>query len=874
MSEITIKQFAADVKIPMERLLIQLKEAGVNKSNETDTISDEEKRSLLSHLRKSHGKNDQSVKLKSKISLPRKKITSLKQPVGTNNRAASRGKGKTVNVEVRRKKVFKKVPLTSEETLLKEAEDAKRMLAEQETERKKVEAQYASRQIANDARKEKINKDEADIKQKQDKIDEKAAAEAKAKAVEAEKLAAAEAKAKEEDEAKKAEEARLQKAKENIAAERARKKALADGNKKAKPKSNNNNTNNNRKTGRNAPKGGRRNSGRRKKGRVTEKVDIQHETEHGFQKPVAPAIINVDIPETISVAELAKSMNIKGAEVVKVLMKMGMMVTINQTLDQDTAALVVEEMGHQVTFKKADDEEANIIETIEDDSAEKETRAAIVTIMGHVDHGKTSLLDYIRKTHVADGEAGGITQHIGAYHVETEKGMITFLDTPGHAAFSEMRSRGAKLTDIIILIVSADDGVMPQTIEAIQHAKASNVPMIVAINKMDKPDANPDKVIQELVAQEVVPEDWGGDTQMIKISAETGSGVDDLLDAILLQSEILELKAPVHTSAKGVVVEASVEKGRGAVATILVTSGTLKRGDAIACGAEYGRVRAMLNENGETVTSAGPAIPVQVLGLSGAPEAGDDVIAFEAERKAKELAEVRHQRRRENKLAAQKAAQLEEMFATMNHNNINYVNIVLKADAQGSVEAIKDALLKLSTDEVKVKIIGSGVGGINDSDVNLALTAGAVIFGFNVRADSSAKTSVAEHGIDLRYYSIIYELIDDVKQAMSGLLSPEIKEEIIGLAEVRDVFRSSQLGAVAGSIVIDGMIKRSRPIRILRDNVVIYEGELESLRRFKDNVEEVKAGTECGIAVKLYNDIKAGDQIEVFERVSVERHIK
>jgi translation initiation factor IF-2 len=500
-------------------------------------------------------------------------------------------------------------------------------------------------------------------------------------------------------------------------------------------------------------------------------------------------------------------------------------------------------------------------------------RAPVVTIMGHVDHGKTSLLDYIRKSRVTAGEAGGITQHIGAYHVNTDHGMISFLDTPGHAAFSAMRARGAKATDIIILVVASDDGVMPQTKEAVQHARAAGVPMVVAINKMDKPDANPDRVMQELVAEEVVPEDWGGDVQFIRVSAHTGEGIDQLLEAVLLQAEVLELSVVEDGPAKGIIVESSLDKGRGPVATVLIQSGTLKQGDPIVSGTEYGRVRAMFDENGQQVKKAGPSIPVQVLGLSGAPHAGDDLVAVSDEKKAREVGELRRERHREGKLAEQKAAKLDQMFSKMAEGEIAYVNLIVKADVQGSVEALKESLNKIVADEARVRIVAAGVGGINESDANLALTSGAAIIGFNVRADASARRVVEESGIDLRYYSIIYEVIDDVKKAVSGLLSPDVKEEIIGLAEVRDVFRSSKLGAIAGSMVVEGVIKRHNPIRVLRDNVVIYEGELESLRRFKDDVNEVRSGTECGIGVKNYNDVKPGDQIEVFERIEVAREV-
>jgi translation initiation factor IF-2 len=594
----------------------------------------------------------------------------------------------------------------------------------------------------------------------------------------------------------------------------------------------------------------------------------QLQDKHGFQRPTAPVVREVEIPESITVAELAARMSVKAAAVVKELFKQGVMVTINQALDRDTATLLVEEMGHKAVEAQHRDAEDNLMALLEEETgqADRLPRPPVVTIMGHVDHGKTSLLDYIRRTKVAAGEAGGITQHIGAYHVETPKGTISFLDTPGHAAFSAMRARGAKVTDIVILVVAADDGVMPQTIEAIQHARASGVPMVVAVNKMDKHDANADRVMQELVQHQVVSEEWGGDTMVVKVSAKSGLGVDDLLDAVLLQAEVLELTAAVDSAAHGTIVESSLEKGRGPVATVLVQSGTLNLGDTIVSGCEYGRVRAMFDENGRPVKSAGPSIPVQVLGLSGAPNAGDDVVAVVDERRAREVAELRQERERQSRMDEQRAASLDQLFSQLKEGELKSVNIILKADVQGSVEALKDALLKLSNDEVKVNVVASGVGGITESDAHLAVTSNAILLGFNVRADAAARRVVEERGLDLRYYSIIYELIDDVKQAIVGMLSPVVTEEIIGLAEVRDVFRSSKFGAVAGCMVVDGLIKRNNPIRVLRDNVVIYEGALESLRRFKDDVSEVKAGTECGIGVKNYNDVQPGDQIEVFER--------
>jgi translation initiation factor IF-2 len=564
-------------------------------------------------------------------------------------------------------------------------------------------------------------------------------------------------------------------------------------------------------------------------------------------------------------------MSVKAAEVIKVLMNLGSMVTINQVLDQETASLVVEEMGHKVKLLKEDAIEEEII--AETGEEEQKPRSPVVTIMGHVDHGKTSLLDYIRKAKVASGEAGGITQHIGAYHVTTDNGEITFLDTPGHAAFTAMRARGAEVTDVVILVVAADDGVMPQTKEAVLHAKAAGVPLIVAVNKIDKPEADPDRVKNELAQEEVIPEDWGGDTMFVHVSAHTGEGIDELLEAVLLVSEVLELKAVAEGQARGIIIESRLDKGRGPVATMLVQKGTLKKGDILLAGLEYGRVRAMLNENGQMLDEAGPSIPVEVLGLSGTPNAGDEATVVPNERKAREVALFRQGKYRDVKLARQQAAKLENMFNQMEEGEVSTLNVVLKADVQGSAEAISDALEKLSTNEVRVKIVSAGVGGINESDVNLAVASNAIVIGFNVRADAVAKRLIDEEEVDLHYFSIIYELIDQVKSAMSGMLAPEFKEEIIGLAEVRDVFRSPKLGAIAGCMVVDGVVKRNNPIRVLRDNVVIYEGELESLRRFKEDVNEVKQNMECGIGVKNYNDVKVGDQIEVYERVQVAREI-
>ncbi|MEG9487601.1 translation initiation factor IF-2 [Mannheimia indoligenes] len=631
-----------------------------------------------------------------------------------------------------------------------------------------------------------------------------------------------------------------------------------------------------------AKKGGREDDKNERSADRRNQKEVKGKGKHGkkgaalqqaFTKPVQVVKADVVIGETITVAELANKMAVKATEIIKMMMKMGEMVTINQVIDQETAQLVAEELGHKVILRKENELEEAVLED-RDTDAEKVTRAPVVTIMGHVDHGKTSLLDYIRKAKVAAGEAGGITQHIGAYHVETDDGkMITFLDTPGHAAFTSMRARGAKATDIVVLVVAADDGVMPQTIEAIQHAKAAGAPIVVAVNKIDKPEANPDRVEQELLQHEVISEKFGGDVQFVPVSAKKGMGIDELLEAILLQSEVLELTAVKEGMASGVVIESYLDKGRGPVATILVQSGTLNKGDIVLCGFEYGRVRAMRDENGKDIERAGPSIPVEVLGLSGVPAAGDEATVVRDEKKAREVALYRQGKFRDVKLARQQKAKLENMFSNMTAGDVAELNIIVKADVQGSVEAISQSLMDLSTAEVKVKIVGSGVGGITETDATLAAASNAIMVGFNVRADASARRVIESENIDLRYYSIIYELLNDVKAAMSGMLQPEFKQEIIGLAEVRDVFRHPKFGAIAGCMVTEGVVKRNNPIRVLRDNVVIFEGELESLRRFKDDVGEVRNGMECGIGVKNYNDVKVGDQIEVFEIVEIKRSI-
>ena len=841
MAEVTVKQLAEVVGIPVERLLTQLGEAGLGERSADEVISDDDKLELLSYLRSSHGKQTKAADEPKKITLRRKSVSELKQT------GSQRGTAKKVSVEFRGKRTYAmRKDLAAEEAARRDEEQRL------QSERRQQQAEEAER-----------------LRQAQQAaLDEAAAAEAARKEAEEQRKVA------EEEAAKRAEEeAKLQAsqaAPDAPAAAAPEKKA-----KKRKEREREDREDRDTRYGRKelhvtSERGTRRRKKKTKSSAASPRSSSSGQ--HGFELPLAPIVREVTIPETITVAELAQKMSIKAAEVIKAMMTMGSMVTINQVLDQDTAVILVEEMGHTAKLLKENQAEEDLFSDTDAD-AEKVNRAPVVTIMGHVDHGKTSLLDYIRKTRVAAGEAGGITQHMGAYHVETDKGMVTFLDTPGHAAFTAMRARGAEVTDIVVLIVAADDGVKPQTLEAIQHARAAKVPIVVAINKVDKPEADPDRVKQELSQHEVIPEDWGGDVMFFNVSAKTGDGIDELLDGLLLQAEVLELKAPVSGPARGTVIESSLDKGRGAVATILVQSGTLHKGDMILVGQEFGRVRAMLDEAGRNIDEAGPSIPVVVLGLSGVPSAGDDAVAVADERKAREVALFRQGKLRDVRIARQKAATLADVFSQMDQSRVNMLNILLKADVQGSVEALNEALTKLSTDEVAVKIIASGVGGITESDINLALASNAVVIGFNVRADASARRLTEDNGVDLHYYSVIYDAIDEVKAALGGMLSPEIKEEIIGLAEVRDVFRSPKFGAVAGCLVVEGVVRRSNPIRVLRDNVVIYEGELESLRRFKDDVNEVKAGVECGIGVKNYNDVKPGDQIEVFERIEVQRKL-
>ncbi len=837
MAEVSVNEFAKTVGIPVERLLEQLREAGVATMQADSLIGDEDKHKLLSHLRSKHGVSEQGAAPK-RVTLKRKSVSEVKLGSG---RGAS---AKTVTVEVRKKRTYVKRSVVVEE------------------EARRLEQEKAEREAAEEALR---REEEARKQEEARRLEEEAAAK---RAEEEKKRAATEAVAAppsppvvEEAPVRKKEEKKAQR-REEVEEKKAKAKPAPRQPEKKEKHGKLGLSGDTRRTAR-TPR-------RKKAGRAAVKAAAP---QHGFEKPVGPVVREVAVPEAITVAELAQRMSVKAGEVIKVLMKMGSMVTINQMLDQDTAAILVEEMGHKAVLQKESSIEDEIALGAESAGGEEFTRPPVVTIMGHVDHGKTSLLDYIRKSRVTAGEAGGITQHIGAYHVDIEGGTITFLDTPGHAAFTAMRARGAKVTDIIILVVAADDGVMPQTKEAIEHARAADVPLIIAVNKIDKPEADPDRVKTELSQLEVIPEDWGGDTMFVNVSAKTGQGVDELLEGILLQSEVLELKASKDGPAHGVIIESRLDRGRGVVASLLVQQGTLHKGDILLAGQEYGRVRAMLDENGKPVAEAGPSIPVEILGLSGTPNAGDEALVVANERKAREVALFRQGKFREIKLARQQAAKLENMFAQMEEGEVSTLNVVLKADVQGSVEAITDALNKLSTDEVRVNTISSGVGGITESDVNLALASGAVIIGFNVRAEAGTRSIAQEEGVDIRYYSVIYDLIDEIKQAMSGMLAPEFKEEIIGLAEVRDVFRAPKIGAIAGCMVTEGVVKRSNPIRVLRDNIVIYEGELESLRRFKDDVNEVKQGMECGIGVKNYDDVKIGDQIEVYERVQVTRKI-
>jgi translation initiation factor IF-2 len=878
MSEILLKELAKDLNKSEDALVKQFADAGITKKA-SDKVSVEEKEKLTAHLQKQHGGEQ-----KKKMTLQRKTKTTLNV----------KGQSNAVNVEVRKKRTFVKrsdEDLQAEkeaEQKLKEAEEAKiqaeldakkvqaeKVLAEKLAAKKEAEAKAKAAAAANKqkqaATKSVKTEEQLQLEKEQAELQKKAETEALAKAEkEAAKLAELAKKLAEENAARWAKEEADRKAAEGAdyhvtTSSEARAAEDAVDTKAEGPS--------HRKKKKKAPVEqpletvySRRNNRRSKKGSTATPSALQQ----AFEKPAAKVERDVKIGETISVAELASKMAVKATEVIKVMMKMGAMATINQVIDQETATIVAEEMGHKVILTKENELEESVLAEAQQ-GGQKTTRAPVVTIMGHVDHGKTSLLDYIRRAKVADGEAGGITQHIGAYHVETEKGMISFLDTPGHAAFTSMRSRGAKATDIVILVVAADDGVMPQTIEAIQHAKAAKVPLIVAVNKIDKDGVDFDRIKTELSQHDVISEEWGGENIFAYVSAKVGTGVDELLDSILLQAEMLDLEAVSTGPASGVVIESRLDKGRGPVASILVQQGELKQGDIVLCGLEYGRVRAMRDENGKAIESAGPSIPVEVLGLSGVPQAGDEATVVRDEKKAREVALYRQGKFRDIKLARQQKAKLENMFSNMESGDVSELNLVLKADVQGSLEAICESLNKLSTDEVKVNIIGRGVGGITETDASLASASGAIVIGFNVRADATARKLIDNEAVELRYYSIIYDLIDEVRAAMSGLLAPEFKQEITGIADVREVFKSPKLGAIAGCMVTEGMIKRNNPIRVLRDNVVIYEGVLESLRRFKDDANEVRNGVECGIGVKNYNDVRVGDQIEVFEIIEVKR---
>ncbi|HEX7324967.1 MAG TPA: translation initiation factor IF-2 [Rhodanobacteraceae bacterium] len=860
MADITIRQLAGVVGTPEDKLLAQLAEAGMRFEGPDQVISNSEKTKLLGFLRRNHGKQTAAAAAPKQVTLKRRKVSEI---TVTGSRGAS---AKTVNVEVRARRTYVKraaVPAAAGGGD-SEREDALRKLKESQEQHDRELAELAEQDRKRKEEQAKLEAAETQRKQAE-------AARAKA---EAEAAAAAAAK----QAAKPAGAAAPVHPHRHEAPKPARDKDAGNHSKAKRVRGSHRMHDDD--AGRYGVGGGElhltdaERARRSTRKRARPKVDLSDITgQHGFSKPVAPVAREIAIGESVVVSDLAQKMAVKGAEVVKALFKMGTMATINQSIDHDTAVLVVEEMGHKAVDAEEKTAETTLAARVTSAAAEGETapRPPVVTIMGHVDHGKTSLLDYIRRTKVAAGEAGGITQHIGAYHVKTSKGVITFLDTPGHAAFTAMRARGAQSTDIVVLVVAADDGVMPQTIEAINHARAAKVPLIVAVNKMDKPEANPDKVRQELAQHEVIGEKWGGDTQFVELSAKTGKGVDALLDAIELQAEVMELKAVPDGRASGVVIESSLDKGRGPVATVLVQQGLLARGNYVVCGVEYGRVRALFDENGKQVEGAGPSIPVQMLGLSGVPEAGDEFVVVADEKLAKNVVSEREDKRREKRLVT-RSNRLEDIMAQMGKDDTQQtLNILIKADVQGSAEALRDSLAAISNDLVKVNVIASGVGGITESDAMLASASKALVIGFNVRADASARKVIERDGVDLRYFSIIYDVIDQVKQAASGLLGMEVREEIIGVAEVREVFRSSKFGSVAGCMVIEGTVKRHKPIRVLRNDVVIFEGELESLRHFKENVDEVKNATECGIGVKQYNDVKAGDRIECFERIEVAR---
>jgi translation initiation factor IF-2 len=852
MAEITVREFANVVGVPVERLIAQLNEAGLVGKLAESPLAEQEKSQLLTYLRRLHGKDDASAE-PSKITLSRKTVSEITIPADKKKIGSRLVKpgvvAKTVAVEFRRTRTYVKRSVVAEE-------EAAKVEKEHGVAGPEGSAMTDLSPMPAVAEFELMAEPEIQIPEPVAEV----AAEPEPVLVVPEPEPVAAAPQVVEPPAPKSE-------------------ARPHSAPPARPRPETAPPRRDTPAGADKSRFGRKElhvatdkSGRRKKKAPMQRRFVPQNTgKHAFERPTAPVVREVLIPESLTVAELAQSMSVKAAEVIKVMMNLGTMVTINQMIDQDTAVVVVEEMGHKPKLLRENALEEDLLEKAA--GGDQNARAPVVTIMGHVDHGKTSLLDYIRKSQVAAGEAGGITQHIGAYRVSTDLGPITFLDTPGHEAFTAMRARGAKVTDIVILVVAADDGVMPQTEEAVKHARAAKVPLIVAINKIDKGGADFDRVRQELSQIGVNSEEWGGDTLFVPVSAKTGQGVDTLLQTISLQAEVLELKAADTGPAKGVVLESRLDKGRGPIATILVQRGELRRGDVLLTGTEFGRIRAMLDAAGNPIESAGPSIPVEVLGLSGTPNAGEDAMVVDDERKAREIAFFRLDKGRETKLARQQASKLENAFQQMKEGESTSLRILIKSDVQGSAEALSESLSRLSTDEVRVEIVASGVGGINESDVNLALASKAYLIGFNVRADAAARRLVDESGLDLRYYSIIYDVIDDVKAAVKGLLSPEIRETIVGVAAVRDVFHSSKLGAIAGCLVLTGVVRRKNPIRVLRDDVVVYEGELESLRRFKDDVNEVKSGTECGIGVKNYNDVKAGDQIEVYERTIVSRSV-
>ncbi len=885
MSDVTVKQLAGVLGITTDKLMEQLESAGIPAASEDEAISNESKVKLLEFLRGSHGKEKKSLSPRKKVVLKRKS----KEVLRVSSSGPGVSKTKNINIEVKKKKVAVGPSQSEMAEIEKERMEAQKALADRKEhleaeEKAKREAEEKIKSLEQEG---KIKEAEQKAKEEQERLALEAEQEEIRQQEEAQQKLAdeqaqiektkAESASKEEEKKKRHEDLVNQQVQKAIAERANRKKKEQAKNQPAAQAPGKGRGNEGANKGNNNTRYGRKQlhvqGGHNRFDRKARKHVAPSNAEHGFQLPAAPVVKTVAIPENITVSDLAKELSIKAADIIKVLMNMGMMVTINQPLDQDTAILVVEELGHvaeeAVEQTKADILREESTKGVDEENAE--TRPPVVTVMGHVDHGKTSLLDYIRETKVTDKEAGGITQHIGAYHVETDKGVISFIDTPGHAAFTAMRARGAQVTDIVILVVAANDSVMPQTKEGIQHAKAAGVPMIVAVNKVDLPEANVDKVKQDLAAHEVVPEDWGGEVQFIEVSAKTGQGIDDLLDAISLQAEVMELKAVKDSDASGIVVESSLDKGRGPVATVLVKSGTLKKGDMILCGEQFGRIRSLIDESGKEIKAAGPSIPAVVLGLSGVPIAGDEFLVVKNKKHAREAAQEHHERERETRLKRQQAAKLENLMSQMGKEAKLEVNLLVKADVQGSVEALRESLQSISNDDVNVNVISSGVGGITNADAQLAAASSAIIIGFNVRADKAAREFIKESDLDLHYFSIIYEAIDQVKQSVTGILGTEIKEEIIGNADVRDVFRSSKFGTIAGCLVSEGVVRKDNPIRVLRDNVVIFEGELESLRRHKDDVKEVKSGTECGIGVKQYNDVQPGDQIECYERIEVQR---